>query len=359
MLASMDGEAAPMTRPRRWTLPALVMVGIALLHLGAEYFGTHDIIRLVSKAAGLVVGLPVLVFGSFAVFRWSSRRGLGLIGPAFGCAVAFGVLFGALLLATRAATVSVWPTFLQQDPWRTGDVLRVGFAMGLTYFGLWALAFLLPTVTEDARFKALEADKFKTQAELAQLRSSLEPHFLLNTLNTVASFVTEDPQKACQLLGTLGDLLRESVNVTSEMQTFGEQLEWLRRYAQILEERHGRHLAFHWDIHDGTSAALLPRLLLQPLLENAVKHGALMRQGGGEITVKAEIVGDRRLVFTVQDNGPGVPKEGVRPGAFGLVSVRRRLALRYADAAALRLESSAAGTRSIVEVPLEQGGRPA
>src|SRR5205085_1149851 len=78
------------------------------------------------------------------------------------------------------------------EPFGAGDVLRVGFTMGLTYFALWALVFVLPVVVEDARVRALEADKLRTQAELAQLRSHLEPHFLLNTLNAIAGLVTED-----------------------------------------------------------------------------------------------------------------------------------------------------------------------
>jgi LytS/YehU family sensor histidine kinase len=100
----------------------------------------------------------------------------------------------------------------------------------------------------------------------------------------------------------------------------------------------------------------LPRLLLQPLIENAVKHGALMRAGGGKITVRTELIDGPKLICTVEDNGPGVPDKATRPGAFGLVSVRRRLALRYSGEATLRLESSPAGTRSVVELPLEQGG---
>jgi LytS/YehU family sensor histidine kinase len=80
-----------------------------------------------------------------------------------------------------------------------------------------------------------------------------------------------------------------------------------------------------------------------------------MRRGGGQITVRTELAGSK-LVCTIEDNGPGVPDKDTRPGAFGLVSVRRRLALRYSDAATLRLESSAGGTRSVVELPLEEGG---
>ena len=80
-----------------------------------------------------------------------------------------------------------------------------------------------------------------------------------------------------------------------------------------------------------------------------------MRAGGGEITVRTERSGPK-LVCTIEDNGPGVPNGATRPGAFGLVSVRRRLALRYSEGATLRLESSPGRTRSVVELPLEEGG---
>jgi hypothetical protein len=339
---------------RRRILGVLVMAGIALLQLASEFLGAHDIVRFLSKSLALLVGLPVLIVSANGIFRWASRNRVPLIGPLSTAAIAAGAFFALLLRATRAVLLATVALPAGYEPFGEGDVLRVGFALGLTYFALWALVFVLPIVVEDARVRALEADKLRTQSELAQLRSHLEPHFLLNTLNAVAGLVTEDPRLARQLLGNLGDLLRDSVAPSGEMQTLDEQIGWLRRYAQILETRHAGNLIFRWEIGDGTSRALLPRLLLQPLVENAVKHGALMRAGGGEITVRTELSGPK-LVCTIEDNGPGVPNGATRPGAFGLVSVRRRLALKYSDAAALRLESSGSGTRSIVELPLEQG----
>ena len=331
------------------------MAGIALLQLASEFLGAHDVVRLLSKSIALLVFLPLLVISADGVFRWAARNNLSGVAAFSVAAVVSGTFFALLLRATRAiimATVQLPPNY---EPFGEGDVLRVGFTMGLTYFALWALVFVVPVVVEDARLRALEADKLRTQAELAQLRSHLEPHFLLNTLNAIAGLVTEDPRQARELLGNLGDLLRDSVAPGGEMQTLDDQIQWLRRYAQILETRHAGNLRFRWEIGDGTSRALLPRLLLQPLVENAVKHGALMRKGGGQITVRTELSGPR-LVCTIEDNGPGVADKATRPGAFGLVSVRRRLALRYSDAATLRLESSQGGARSVVELPLEEGG---
>jgi signal transduction histidine kinase len=349
--------ATPATIPpkRARLLGVLVMASIAVLQLASEFLGAHDVVRLLSKCLVLAVGLPLVIVSAFAVFHWAARTRFGFVGPLSIAAVATGILFAGLLLVARAVTISLVPLPTNREPYGGGDVLRVGFTMGLTYFALWALAFVLPAFAEDARLRALEADKLRTQAELAQLRSHLEPHFLLNTLNAIAGLVTEDPRQARQLLGNLGDLLRDSVAPEGEMQTLDEQIGWLRRYAQILETRHAGHLAFRWDIGDGTPRALLPRLLLQPLVENAVKHGALMRAGGGQITVRTELSGPK-LVCIVEDNGPGIADKPPRRGAFGLLSVRRRLALRYSDAATLRLESSAGGTRSVVELPLEHGG---
>ena len=233
---------------------------------------------------------------------------------------------------------------------------------GLANFALWSLAFVLPFAVEDAQIRLLEGDKLRleaeklrTAAELARLRAHLEPHFLLNTLNAIAGLVADDPREARRLLVCLGDLLRDALKEEDEMQTLDEQVKWLRRYAEILEARHPGHLLFKWQIAEESRSVLLPRLLLQPLVENAVKHGALRRGGEGQVTVRAELVGDgatsSKLVCVVEDNGPGIPDTETRSGAFGLHAVRRRLELKFPDQASLRLESSAAGTQSIVELP--------
>jgi LytS/YehU family sensor histidine kinase len=268
--------------------------------------------------------------------------------------ISAGTLYAALLEAMHVASLSIPILRPATGHWATSAALRIGFAMGLTNFGLWALAFVFPFALEDARFRALEAQQLRTAAELARLRSHLEPHFLLNTLNTIAGLATEDPRAARRLLASLGDLLRDSLRDQGEMQTLGDQIDWLRHYGQILEERHAGRLAFHWDVGAGTRAALLPRLLLQPLVENAVQHGALARKSGGRIDIRAEVQDESKLVCTVEDNGNGLPDGQSRPGAFGLHSVQRRLALQYADRASFRLESSTSGTRSIVEIPLEE-----
>ena len=328
------------------------MTVVPLLQLGTEYLGTGDRGRMLSKLAVTLIGLPVLLWGSSRGLRWATPRRWGPLWLLAGGMLSAGCLYALLLEAMHLASFRL-PILQPVMSVGTPAALRIGFAMGLTNFGLWALAFVFPFALEDARFRALEAQQLRTAAELARLRSHLEPHFLLNTLNAIAGLTTEDPRAARRLLASLGDLLRDSLRDQGEMQTLGDQIDWLKHYGQILEERHAGRLAFHWDVRDGARAVLLPRLLLQPLIENAVKHGALARRTGGRIDVRAEVV-ESKLVCTVADNGLGLPDAETRPGAFGLHSVKRRLALQYADRARLRLESTPAGARSIVEIPLEE-----
>jgi signal transduction histidine kinase len=342
------------TEGRRRALGICVMTIVPLLQIGTEYLGTGDRGRILSKLAVSIIGLPILIWGSSAGLRWAAGRRAGPLVLLIGGMLSAGTLYALLLFAMHLASLSIAALRPATGAWATTAALRIGFVMGLTNFGLWALAFVFPFALEDARFRALEAQQLRTAAELARLRSHLEPHFLLNTLNAIAALTTEDPRAARRLLASLGDLLRDSLRDQGEMQSLGEQIDWLRHYAQILEERHAGQLAFAWKVAAGTRAALLPRLLLQPLVENAVKHGALGRKDGGRIEVRAEVVDAKKLVCTVEDNGLGIPEGKARPEAFGLLSVRRRLALQYAERASFRLESSASGTRSIVEIPLEE-----
>ena len=241
--------------------------------------------------------------------------------------------------------------------------IAFGITFGQLHFGLWALAFVFPFAIDDAKLRSLETEKLRLEAEqlrslaeLAQLRANLEPHFLLNTLNAVAGLVMEDPREARRLLVCLGDLLRDALHDETELQPLDKQMDWLRRYADILEARYPKTLTFSWHIASEVKDALIPRLLLQPLIENAVKHGALKRRGGlGNVVVRADILRGvnpelDRIVCSVEDNGPGI-REQERDAAFGLRAVRRRLQLKYGASGVLHLESSTTGTRAVVELP--------
>jgi LytS/YehU family sensor histidine kinase len=221
----------------------------------------------------------------------------------------------------------------------------------------WVLTYVFPYVTDDARLRAAEAERLRRAAELAQLRANLEPHFLLNTLNAIAGLVSEAPREARRLIVALGELLRNSLD-DRDTETVSEQVSWLRHYVAILEARHGDRLRVSWDVDEAARAVVVPRFLLQPLVENAVLHGALSRRAGGTVHVRAEL---RRteaglmLVCEVRDNGTGGLSDEIREGAKGLALVRGRLAA-FERRARLWLEPSPPGTRALVELPLSAPG---
>lgn len=325
-----------------------------LLQFLSDLVAGHDSARILARLVFMACELPLLMVAMSAAFGWSLRRrmgaGQGLLvgeGIAMGTGVVFGVLYGFIALGVPELRLHL----ANSNP----EVVLLRFALfgilnAQMYFGLWALAVVFPFAVEGARVRHLEAQQLRSEAEVARLRTHLEPHFLLNTLNAIAGLVSEEPREARRLIACLGDLLRDAVQETSELQRLDKQIAWLRRYAQILESRHRGELHFEWKVAPDCEDALLPRLLLQPLVENAVKHGALRRRdGAGEVLVQASRSPDGRLICVVGDNGPGVPDDEVRAGAFGLKAVRRRLALE-APGASLRLESSGEGTRSIVEL---------
>lgn len=342
-------------RLRRVLTGSAVVVAIMLLDAVARFLVVPTRARTASYAFLWGLEIPVTLTLLGLAYRSTQRRHFGPLRTlltTLAVAGVSGVLFGIAL----SLLAQHYPAF--RHPERAPSVLRgalFGFIFGQLHAGLWAMAFVYPFAAEDARMRALEAERLRAAMEAAQLRAHLEPHFLLNTLNAIAGLVTEDPREARRLIGCLGDLLRDAARPGDELQTVDEELTWLDRYVAILRARHRDALSFRWEISPETRAALLPRLLLQPLVENAVKHGALKRADGGEVVVRVERVqkegGEARIVCTVEDNGPGLGEP--RSGSLGLHVVRRRLELNH-PGAALRLESSEHGTRSIVELPLVQ-----
>jgi len=326
-------------------------MGVMLLQVATDLVAGRESARILARLAFMSLELPMLMFALSAAFRWSIRqrmsaaRGLATsIGIATGIGGAFGVLYGVVAMHVPALRLH-FPNGVSLARTSLFGVLNAQL-----YFGLWALAFVYPVAVESAGARALEAQRLRSDAELGRLRAHLEPHFLLNTLNAIAGLVTEDPRGARRLLVCLGELLRDAVQETSELQRLDRQIEWLRRYAQILETRHHGVLRFRWEVASECEEAMLPRLLLQPLVENAVKHGALRRtDGAGQVVVGASLRADGALVCVVEDNGPGMPDADVRAGAFGVQAVRRRLELEV-PRASLRFETSGRGTRSIVEI---------
>lgn len=331
-----------------------IVAGVVLLQACNQLIAGHERTRVLTYIVYLGLELTALMIALSATQAWSFKRRLrSLPSILLGVLVAgtIGVVSGLCLWVVSQHYPGV--RLHTGPPPSPIQAALFGFSYAQFHFGLWTLAFVYPFAAEDARVRALEAEQLRSAAELSRLRAHLEPHFLLNTLNAIAGLVTEDPREARRLLGCLGDLLRDAVRDEPEMQTVEEEVGWLKRYAAILEARHRGAISFTWDIAPEARRVRLPRLLLQPIVENAVKHGALRRRGGGgTVALRARVEG-ARAIFVIEDNGPGLA-EPPRPGSFGLPGVRRRLELKYVQAA-LKLEATEAGTRATIDVPACEG----
>jgi two-component system, LytTR family, sensor kinase len=203
----------------------------------------------------------------------------------------------------------------------------------------------------------LEAQTAELQAQLARahlaaLRSQLDPHFLFNTLHAVSSLVERDPRGVRRMIARLSELLRSTLDVAQEPETTLEQeLEFLRRYIEIMEIRFQGRLQVDMRIAPEALDALVPTLMLQPLVENAVKHGVSKVESVGRIAISAEREGDR-VRLEIRDNGPGPQREpDTAVEGVGLRNTRARLERLYGEAQGLSLATAQDGG-AIVTVTL-------
>ncbi len=193
------------------------------------------------------------------------------------------------------------------------------------------------------------------QARLDALTGQLQPHFLFNTLHTISAFVLENPKQANRMITRLSELLRHSFSREhGPLVTLEEELQLLDHYVAIQEARFGDRLKVTFRVDAGTGAATVPTFLLQPLVENAIRHGAALQGGIAEVEIAVVRAGDR-LRLEVRDNGPGVPAGvGRNGGGVGIANTRARLAQLYGAGQSFALVNAPAGKGGAVatiEIP--------
>jgi sensor histidine kinase YesM len=216
--------------------------------------------------------------------------------------------------------------------------------LGRDYLTYWFIAAVYQALIyhrairdRDAEAARLELDLVK--ARLETLEGRLRPHFLFNTLNTIAALIREDPTAAEAMLGQLSELLRASLRADPLREVrLGEELELVGQYLAIQQVRFQDRLRVQVDASDDARKAFVPHLILQPLVENAVRHGIAPREGPGTVFVHAGAT-DGRLRVTVEDDGVGMgnaPSQAAGAG-LGLGSVRSRLEYIYGSAQDLEI----------------------
>ena len=310
------GDALPVGRLRHETAPSLCEPGTILRAL----LGVQVIV-----CAGVAFGS-----GTWSYWALRSAVGAAVAVPAtlcwlVACCTAKGLL-GRMPAPARLACVGVAGALAAWVACLPLSVLGVdvGAAANLT-----ALAGVGGTIAAavyhwlELRVRAtLPA---ATEAGLIELQSRVQPHFLFNTLNTAIALVRVDPTRAEEVLEDLSELFRAALGALEGDSTLGEEIRLARLYLDIEGMRFGKRLEVEWDVDDSIAGVRVPSLLLQPLVENAVRHGVEPNDAGGRVQIRARARNGRAWLQVVNTvGGPATPGHGI-----GLVSARERLRLMH------------------------------
>jgi two-component system LytT family sensor kinase len=255
-------------------------------------------------------------------------------------------------------------SFVRPSPKTPFESFAGWFLGGLagTVLAYFAIVGVSESLRNSARLRAREREASELAAELratqlAALRMQLQPHFLFNSLNAIMALVRDaETEQAVRALSLLGDVLRATINAgdTNET-TLREELDFVSQYLEIERVRFGDRLRVELDVPERLLDARVPTFVLQPFVENALKHGVLRDQGGNTIAIAASAQ-NGTLSLQVRDDGRGL--SGVKAGAgVGIPNARARLAHMYGAAATLNVGNAPNGPGVLVEIGLPSGAR--
>ena len=271
--------------------------------------------RVLADQRHRVGGVVILVIVGFAI-----AVALGMLGEA---------IRGTLLPfpPRRGPRGGQPPGFFWLRPWFLNDfIIYVGvLAAGLAR--AYSLRYRLQR--EESLRVAAQLRAQLAEARLDALRMQLDPHFLFNTLHAISSLVERDPRGVRRMISRLSELLRHTIEGPSEQEiTLREELDLLRRYLEIMEVRFQGRLEITTDVQERALDALVPNLILQPIVENAIKHGVSKIEGTGRIAVRGRVDGSD-LVLNIENNAPLA--ESISGTGVGVRNTRARLSHLYGD----------------------------
>jgi signal transduction histidine kinase len=336
--------------PRALVVAALnTVVAVALTAFGSQRHGFGANL-VYSHCIGTSIWL--LIDGTRLLLRRGGpigRRALLLLTVA---GTIGGYFFGTLLadLLTGGSTAVYWA----QAPRSAVGVLLMSISLG----ALGVFYFSSRQSLAEAHARAEAAQRQASEARLRLLEAQLEPHMLFNTLANLRVLIAADPPAAQRMLDRLIAFLRATLAASrTGSHSMAAEFERLRDYLELMAVRMGSRLRYRLELPEELAVVPVPALLLQPLVENAIRHGLEPKVEGGSVTVAAHRDGDT-VRLTVDDDGLGLdasrdarsPRDG---GGFGLEQVRERLATAFGPAAQLRAEAGpGGGTRISLTLPL-------
>ncbi|MCB1672530.1 MAG: histidine kinase [Gammaproteobacteria bacterium] len=342
-----------------WTVWGILLVVRDLTFVPAEYLLGRGVIYLLSALVGILLttllrGLYRMVWDNGVLIRITT------------------VLLGSLSVALVWQPISNYMDymsfgeFLPFEDFLVEDLLRGSFSIAYPTILMWSgLYFFIKyyQLFQLEKEKSLRSEALAQEAQLRMLRYQLNPHFLFNTLNAISTLVLDkSTDQANQMLTKLSKFLRYSLDHSPlDRVTFAHELETSKLYLDIEKVRFGERMQIEISVEDTAMGALVPSMLLQPLIENSIKHGLSKMVEGGKITITAQVDGDR-LILTVADNGPGIPESllGESLSGFtgvGLMNVRNRLKEMYgANQRFAFTREQPSGCKATVVIPFEVTG---
>jgi two-component system LytT family sensor kinase len=306
--------------------------------------------------------LTTPVFRLAAHFRLDADRWLRAVAMHACAAVTFSVIHTAVMMIVRvllwpemrAMPRKAWMSFVQDQYLRNLDWSLMTYAavVGLSY----ALGYY-----RESQARALKAANLETslmEARLKTLEAELHPHFLFNTLHAISTLVHTNPEAADRMISRLSDLLRLTFDRSGAAGVpLKEELEFLQKYLEIEQIRFQDRLSVKFDIDPETLDTEVPRMILQPLVENAIKHGIGPKSGEGLVQVSA-MKRDKSIWIEVRDNGVGLSRNARArfTNGVGLSNTRTRLQYLYGDEHRLDFADGDGGLAVQLLIPLQRGG---
>ncbi|HET8547967.1 MAG TPA: histidine kinase [Bryobacteraceae bacterium] len=218
----------------------------------------------------------------------------------------------------------------------------------------WTIISIVYLVEYYRRYRQRERELTRTQLQV--LRAQLQPHFLFNTLNSISTLMHEDPEAADTMMANLAALLRRTLSEDhADEVTLRTELETLDLYLDIQRTRFQDRLCAVVSADPDVLCALVPALILQPLVENAVRHGIARRPGPGRIEVRASRRDDQ-LELSVSDDGAGLTPEAIPQDGIGLSNTRARLGQHYGHRQSFELRQGTSGAVATVRIPFMEAG---
>ncbi|AHG88763.1 histidine kinase internal region [Gemmatirosa kalamazoonensis] len=353
---------------------ALGVVGVFVVRLTYFLFldladgrAGHVAERLFNEVTGGLLAAIPLAAMAWLAHRWPLARPLrrGTLAVYLAGFVLLSAVHTTLMIAVRAALAPLLGLTGYEYAFSAARYAYEGANDVLVFVAAVALLALAESVLaeRDRERRAASLERSLLRAELSNLRLQLQPHFLFNALNTISSTMYDDVDAADALLGRLSDLLRTSLRTTHTHEVPArDELAILAQYLELMRARFGDRLDVTVDAPDDVGDLLVPSMVLQPLVENAVRHGGVSRIGRGRVAVALRREG-ATLVLTVRDSGLGtrdstpsrVPSPESRvptpDGGTGLSATARRLQLLYGDDGSMRAGPTHDGWEVVIRIP--------